>query len=269
MSKLDNLSKFEIKADVTGVLNKTYDDTLQKPLNSSSGIVTTVLDFFHNTVMYPMQKYNIYAENKLQNYATHLQSKAQTIPNQYLVNPRVNILGPTIDGLKYNLDEDYIKEMFTNILISDMDSRKQDKVLPSYIEIVKQLSKEDAKFLSLISKTSDLIPSIQLKIINKDEDGFVIGKKYIILNYCKKSDGTVQYSTKAINDIILDNLLRLRILECDYSNFYCPDAMEQYNSLFNSVKNQYLLNSNQTLDYSKGYISITEFGLNFINICLS
>ena len=150
MSELDNLPKIEIKADLTKVTENAYNDTLKEPLKSSSKITSTVLNFFYNTVLYPMQKYNLYAEDKLKKYAEDLQNRAKKIPEKNLVNPRVNILGPTVEGLKYNLDEEYIKEMFTNILLSDMDNRKQSKVLPSYIEIIKQLSKEDAEHIMLV-----------------------------------------------------------------------------------------------------------------------
>lgn len=56
------------------------------------------------------------------------------------VESSINIVGTTIESLKYNLDEEHIKDMFTNILISDMTKDKKEKVLPAYIEIVKQLS---------------------------------------------------------------------------------------------------------------------------------
>ena len=56
MNELDNLPQVEIKADLTNVTEKIYTNTLEEPLKSTSNITTTVLDFFYNTVMYPMQK---------------------------------------------------------------------------------------------------------------------------------------------------------------------------------------------------------------------
>ena len=173
--KDENELKNGITADLTKVAENAYDDTLKKPLQNTSGIVSTVIDFFHNTVLYPMQQYNLYAKNKLEKYAEDLKKKVEDIPSENLVSPRVNILGSTIDGLKYNLDEEYIKEMFTNILTSEMDNRKQSKVLPSYIEIVKQLSKADTEMLQFFSQ-SHLKDEPILKLKIKYKNG---GFKYI------------------------------------------------------------------------------------------
>ena len=164
-----NLPNVDVNVDLTEITKEAYNDTLKRPLESGSGILTTTLDFVHNTILYPMQKYNLYAKSKLNNFQKELEQKTSTIPFENLVEPKINILGPTVEGLKYNLDEEYIKDMFTNILLADMDNRKQNNVLPSYIEIVKQLSAEDAKFLKF-SKTNQLKnePIIQLQINTKD-----------------------------------------------------------------------------------------------------
>lgn len=271
MSELENLPKVEIKADLTNVTQDVYADTFKEPLKSSSKITTTVLDFFYNTVMFPMQKYNLYAENKLKKYAEDLQNKAQKIPESNIVNPRVNILGPVMEGLKFNLDEDHIKEMFTNILLSDMDNKKQSKVLPSYIEIVKQLSKEDAEFLMLLKKFNGNLCSISIKVKEQDSEGHYSLDKYIIYGYNHDSDSNnISFGFSKLNSLVIDNLIMHRLIEQDYQVYYTySTAKEQYTTLFDQIKKQYKLAPNHTLIYDKGIVKLTSFGENFINICLS
>lgn len=76
-----NISPIKINAnvdlDLTKTTNDIYNDALKKPIASSSNVIETVVDFFHNTILYPLQKYNIYAKNKLENYANRLQEKAK------------------------------------------------------------------------------------------------------------------------------------------------------------------------------------------------
>lgn len=259
----DIIPKFELKADLTDVAKEAYDDTLKEPLKSSSGIVSTVMDFFHNTVLYPMQHYNLYAKSKLQNYAIELQNKAQKIPKENLITPRVNILGPAIEGLKYNLEEDYIKEYFTNILIADMDNRKQNKVLPSYIEIVKQLSKNDAETLQFLKeKTIRENPIIKLKYIF-DNGGFTYVSDNIGLLYDGKDI--------VLDAVILDNLCRLKLIELNFDMHRKDETV--YKEAFERIKLRdefkVLPNSAKDLGYSKGLLKITQFGKNFIDICLS
>ena len=266
---MDNLPKVEIKTDLTKTIEKTYDDTLKEPLKSSSMIVSTVLDFVRNTVMYPMQKYNLYAENKLKAYADKLENRIHTIPVENLISPRVNILGPTIDGLKYNLDEEYIKEMFENLLISDMDNRKQSKVLPAYIEIIKQLSKEDAEFLKLLFRNNGSLCAVQMRLKDTNTDGYACICDYVIYDY--NSQGPISaYSTLQLNPLIIDNLQMHRLIELDYSLYYShPSKTEQYDILTNNIKGNYNLKDNQTFEYKNGILRTTEFGRNFIDICLS
>lgn len=259
----NNLPKVELKADLTKSIENAYNDTLKEPCKSSSGIVSTVLDFFHNTVLYPMQKYNLYAENKLQNYALELQNKAQSIPEENLISPRVNILGPTIEGLKYNLDEEHIKEMFTNILVSDMDNRKQNKVLPSYIEIVKQLSKEDAKTLKFLKeKVIKESPIIKIKYVFNN-DGFTFVSDNIGLLHDGKDT--------ILDDIVLDNLCRLKLIELNFDMYMKNETV--YKEAFEKIKLRdefkTLPNDVKELGYSQGLLKITQFGKNFIDICLS
>lgn len=270
----NNLPKVDINVDLTKTVEDAYTDGISKPLKSSSKAFTTLMDFFHNTVLYPMQKYNLYANNKLENYAIELQNKVKTIPADNLVSPRVNILGPTIDGLKYNLDEEYIKEMFTNILMSDMDDRTQNKVLPSYIEIVKQLSSEDAKTLCLFKKVNSLYsishivsnaPIIKLKYTTNKTHGYFDYNKDTILILD-------EFNFHVLDSIVVDNLLRLKLIEIDFSKFLFD---QPYDSIFNAIRKDEQFkalddpSSVFKLDYSKGVLELTAFGKNFIDICLS
>lgn len=259
----NNLPKIEATADLTNVANEIYKDTLKEPLKSGSGILSTTLNFIHNTIFYPVQKYNLYAESKLSNYQKELEEKAESIPAQNLIEPRVNILGQTVEGLKYNLDETYIKEMFTNILLSEMDNRTQTKVLPSYIEIVKQLSVDDAKFLKSC-KTYPFKAAPLLQINIKDSNGnisYISNDMFLI----RKNN------PQCIKGIILDNLSRLKIIDIDFITYRSNTSI--YSRAFQKIKKKkgdiLILKSNQQLHYSKGLLKITDFGENFINICLS
>ena len=252
-----NLPKIEVKADLTKTIESAYDDTLKKPLKSSSNVLTTVLDFFHNTILYPMQKYNLYAKSKLENYSYELQERAKAIPEENLISPRVNILGPTFDGLKYNLDEDHIKEMFTNILISDMDNRKQDKVLPSYIEIVKQLSKDDAVFLKTLKESSSYSKGFYCLELNNSE-------KYILLKYTDNLECISNSDVIYLSNIIIDNLLRLRLINIPSDRIFINSKV--YQKIYEIATSKSLITVG---NYTPRMLSVTDFGKNFLDICLS
>lgn len=75
-------------------------------------------------------------------------------------------------------------------------------------------------------------------------------------------------------DIILDNLSRLNIIRVKYGEYY-PDKNEEYSSLEKYIMNIPLTKilmqerPNNEFKCKKGVLELTQFGKNFIDICLS
>ena len=44
-----------------------------------------------------------------------------------------------MENLKYNLDKEYLVELYSNIIARNVDERTKDKVHPSFISIIKDL----------------------------------------------------------------------------------------------------------------------------------
>lgn len=255
-----NLKSETIDKVVDKLAVPVYADLAHKPFQSVGDMANTVISFVHNFLFFPMQKYNIYAQDKLDKYGQELERRAKSVPEENLVQPRVNILGPTVDGLKYNLDEEYIKEMFTNILISEIDDRKQNKVLPAYIEIVKQLSKDDAQLLKFFKDYYNRnYPIMKLKTKYTNEEGYI----YISNNVLLITDDTM--TDEWINSVIIDNLLRLKLIDITFSEHVVNT--EVYSNAFKKVGFS-PMKDGEELDYAKGLLKITDFGQNFIEICL-
>lgn len=205
---------------------------------------------------------------KLEKAMKEMKDKYEKIPEDNRVEPSSYIALQTVNNLNYSLDEEYLKEMFENLLVADMDSRKKDRVLPSYIEIIKQLNKNDAEFLKILHKDVKLC-SIRIKREKDNEEGYVVLDDYIIYNYSKE-DSISNYSLIKLNPLVVDNLLMHRLIVQDYETYYVsPYATEQYEELFKAVKESYKLPPNYKLSYSKGLLELTKLGQNFIDICIS
>lgn len=194
-----------------------------------------------------------------------MQQKYNSIPVEYQVEPSSYIALKGTSELNYVLDEEHLREMFENLLISDMDSRKQGKVLPSYIEIIKQLSKDDAIFLKQL-KDENLIralPIIRLKLTNNNNSSFNYVSNHIICLF----DG----SFREFPPIVLDNLLRLQIITIPYDQYIVIDVYDKVFKLLKETEPFIKYNNidNKHLDFDKMKIEFTQFGKNFIDICLS
>lgn len=141
------------------------------------------------------------------------------------------------------------------------------KVVNKLVEIIKQLNRDDAKLLKLLYKNEYNVCAISLQIHTENQEGYSELDNYIIYNF-KIKDGITGFSTLKLNPLTTDNLLMHRLIEIDYTRYY-PDRDKEYETLFDSVKNKYKLQENSSLSYEKGIIKLTNFGLNFIEICIS
>lgn len=203
-------------------------------------------------------------EYKIKEIDRRLEEKYNKILDKNKTEPRTNILGPAVDVLKYNLEEEYIQEMFINLIGNDLDKSQQPKVFPYYVEIIKQLSSADAKFLELLSNNNNSFCSILLRTENPDDLSGIKLDKYIIYKY-KEYNQKVSYSSLLVDELVIDNLQRQQLISVDYDTYYSKRTNE-YECLFNEKKHLYSI---KNLTYSKGIIQLTRLGENFTNICLS
>lgn len=228
---------------------------------------------FTNTIKTYISKktYKYIGEHKYDKakYEYELAQRIAAIPDENIVKPRLSIAGPALESLKYNLDENQIREMFTNLLIGEIDNRKQSKISPGFIEVIKQLSYEDAKFIISLKETKKKMLSIvHIIALNSDGISFFPIKKYISVNTNKKDC----LHTISPNNIVLDNLIRLGIIKIKEEQAL-PDNKEYNIKVFNYVKNNHILDNNlkdeYKIDFKEEILEITDFGQQFIEICCS
>ncbi len=238
-------ANFEIKVDATNSLNATT--------NFITSFFKNTFELF--TVPVKPYIYKLIKENeyKIKKIDEELAKKYEKIPSENKIKPRWSIIGPSFDGLIYNINEETIKKMFINLLINEMDDRKQNKISPAYVQQIKELSHEDAKLLFEYSNIKNKIKELYiLKIKN-------LNNYYLIY---EEDNGNTDYLP--ISKLSLDNLCRMRFVrENNLFEYEIDDNFKNYTNLLNYLSNNNIQNC------SIESIEFTEFGNNFINIsCL-
>ena len=127
-------------------------DNLPDTMKQTDGVLSTVVGFFNNVVLYPVKKANLTFKYKLEAFEDDLKEKTKHIPTENLQEPPVMIAGPTLEALRYTYDEKELREMYENLLVSAMDNRVVDKAHPSFVETIKQMSPLDSIVLKEIVK---------------------------------------------------------------------------------------------------------------------
>jgi hypothetical protein len=67
------------------------------------------------------------------------------------VLPAPQIIGPILEGIRYEPEDTPVDEMFSQLLSSAMDKKRMENAHPAFVEIIKQLSSDEAILLVALS----------------------------------------------------------------------------------------------------------------------
>ncbi|CAH0339411.1 Abi-alpha family protein [Rhizobium sp. CECT 9324] len=81
-------------------------------------------------------------------YRVFLDTSVRRVPEVDRVIPAQQILGPVLEGIKYEPEDSPISEMFSQLLSSSMDKSRVQNAHPAFSQIVRQLSQDEATLLN-------------------------------------------------------------------------------------------------------------------------
>jgi Abortive infection alpha len=87
-------------------------------------------------------------QDRLRNF---IDTSVRRIPEEKRVPPAPQILGPIIEGVRYEPEGTPIDEMFSELLSRSMDRDRVNEAHPAYPIIIKQLSSDEAKILARLN----------------------------------------------------------------------------------------------------------------------
>ena len=252
--------------DVIKSASDAARDNLPTTMEQTDGVLSTVVGFFNNVVLYPVKKANLTFRYKLEAFEDDLKDKTKHIPLENLQEPPVMIAGPTLEALRYTYDERELREMYENLLASAMDNRISSEAHPSFVDTIKQLSPLDAIVLEMFaSKKQYKCGTIRFTLTENTSKNYANAMPdYFVEEFCSLGDPFL-ISTSIIN------LKRLGIIDITEGGL----VGENYDSM---KSNQYVANREKMYRQQGSYdftVKITEhalilnnYGKQFIKICL-
>lgn len=265
----------EIKAEanLTEPIKQVTERVVVPPITEISKGITKLLSVVTTFIDNATYKYIANSETKKKQFLEELSQKYNSIPEDSLKEPNINILGNVMDSLKYNLNEDYLVEMYTNILISDMDSRTKNKCHICFVEILKQLSKNDLEILNKIymMKHTSSIPFGKLNIVDSHNKPL----EYELHNpvYIANIDNYIIDDYNAFSTSI-ENLNRLGLIEISYTKYYTDKSiydlliqkfLPSRTHILNDLRRD---NPEVTFGCEKAILTINNLGYDLMQICL-
>lgn len=258
----NNANNDVAKELVTQTAGKVYDDIAHPTANAVGQLVS----FVPRTIkvwLGKWEKWILNGEYAIAETEKLLAEKLKNVPEENIVEPEPYVAVPAIQQLSYSIDNPDLREMYANLLAASMNTDTKWSVHPGFVDIIRQLTPDEAKLLKYLSKhTHQPVIDVRQKLANN------VGYLELVRRFtniaeevCDNPDGIYSY---------LDNLERLKLIEFHVGVYLTKS--ELYAPLENHPSIQRLmakpLSEGDKMEIKKGKFDVSAFGNEFIKICL-
>lgn len=252
-----------MKEEQKEIASKLYDDLVEptaKPIGK-------IFSFLPRTIRLWFSKWEtwiINGEKSLELTAQAIRNKTKNISIENLTEPEPYVAVPAIQQLTYSFDSSELREMYANLLVSSMNKETKYFVHPSFVEIIKQLSPDEAKLLKYLA-SNPVQPLIDVRLVLKQNEGFILlnhNFTNIAEGICDNPNGIYSY---------IDNLERLKLIEIPFDEYLKNDklyeALEKHPTIVKLKEDDYGEKFKEVKIVKKKFV-LTSYAEDFIKICL-
>lgn len=250
----------KILDEVKEIAVEVYKDAAQpivKPIGE-------ILGFLPRTIKMTLsgwEKWLINGEESLRLTAEATREKLKAIPEEKLVEPEPYVTIPVIQQISYCQNSNELRELYANLITASMNTDTKWKVHPSYVDIIKQLNPDEARYVKNLSPTVWVsYPVVDVNVTKNGHSGY----NTIITNFTNHNISILERPENISSYI--DNLSRLNLIEIlafdQINNDTIYDELERYLILTNRIPQKDGIN----IEYVKKAFRLTSFGVNFVNL---
>lgn len=263
-------SKIRDVADaVKGIVEAVpvYQDIVQ-PAAKEVGIALQTMAKTLHILLAPVSGL-VWGYDKVKDFVSlRVGEKLENVPLERLLSPEPHVVGPALEALKYTGYQESLREMYANLLATSIDAKTAEHAHPSFVEIIKQISPDEALIIKILG-TGINQPFIDLRTEEKNSNlGRWSVKFFSLLPFqanCKYPDLGASY---------LINLQRLGVVELREEYTLQREGQDTYTPLLEHPKIRIItesLKSSTThkATISKGAIILTKLGEQFCYACVS
>jgi hypothetical protein len=206
-------SKIRDAADVVkGIVEAVpvYQDAVQPAAKEVGIALQTVAKTIH-IVLAPVSAL-VWGFEQIKDFiSTKVAEKMKHVPPEFITSPKPNVAGPALEALRYTGHEESLRDMYANLLAASMDARIAAGVHPAFVEIIRQLTPDEARLIRLLA-TPKPLPLITLRQEFKTQTATERGGRHILTNF-----SLLGYKASCefpqLTPVYLDNLCRLGLAD--------------------------------------------------------
>ena len=196
-----------------------------------------------------------------------VETKLSTIPQEYIEAPKARVVVPVVQNASIT-EEFEIREFYANLLVNSMNKIVKNGVHPGFVEIIKQISPDEAKILKYMSNSHQTIPTISLSYENRGKGSITIIDNFSTVG--EEAGCEFPYQVQKC----FDNLCRLGLLY-DAKGMSSFTDKTKYEHLKNhkniapfATEERAKQYGKETFRFDESIIKLTSFGNDFCSICL-
>lgn len=256
-----------IKA-VTGLVKEVpvYEDAIQ-PLAKETGKALQTVGRSVNAALLPVRGL-VWGIEKIEEFVhTKVSKKLANTPVENICTPDPAVAGPALESLRYTGHKESLSELYANLLASAMDKETAKTAHPGFVEIIRNISADEAKLLEYIIKV-DATPIVDIKQVSMDGSGEI---KVSELVSTLGSDAGCEH--RDLTSSYLVNLERLGLIEIPRDGHIAKS--DAYDRIINDPPVQAVTDQLNTAggekfkgDFKKYYARETVFGKQFNRACV-
>lgn len=236
-------------------------NNLTNPIAKSAGqTLQDLWDLVFGGIHTFVEKKRFKREKDLIDFKNSLEKEILQIPEEQIKEPSLSVIGPALEASKYYYEEYELRDMFAKLVAASMDKRKENCIHPCFVEIIKQLSPNDAKILSLFN-SQQALPVGKIRKIAKD-GGIYAGKTRA--NIFVHPD----FQNVESNQLSLTSLERASLIQLDYREWLIDDSLYVPISEYGNIEYNNKRAGWEMYTLVKGIAKTTPLGDAFIHVCL-
>lgn len=265
---------FDLSKLPTETIDKAYDDALH-PIATEIGKTGELLLHTIRAALSPLKTWTLEKELKENQIEEELRKSLSTVDPDKIVPPNSYVAVPALQAISYSMSSKELCNLYANLLAKSMVSDTKDNVHPAFVEIIKQLSPNDALIFKIIS-VQKAVPVANLSILMLQKGIHIAGSAPeervffgLISNIVIPSVSEEQVR------ISLDNLLRIGLIQLNdfelnddvsYSFVESSEAYSEISEEFNRLNAE-----EPTAGHIHVYrkcLSTTSLGKLFRSVCI-
>jgi Abortive infection alpha len=253
---------------VKGAIEATpiYKDALQPAAQELGKGLLTVAKCI-NVALAPI-KVLVWSYERVEGYLYEkLAKKLENVAPDQIITPPPMIAAPVVQALMLVAGEPTLSELYANLLATSMDSSTAEDAHPGFVEIIKQMSSDEAKIFKIF-ENSRAFPCIRVNVRDADGKGFVqnLLPHFSIIG----EEAECAYPDKT--DIYVDNLQRLGLVRIQFDTSLSDQSLYRPLEEHKTIQKLHELvqsKSDAGIIFDHGFIEITAFGIEFYNACVA